>query len=43
MYNFLALLKKIYIFVPKVCPVKMHVFHFASIIYPDLLVANLAC
>ena len=34
---------KKYIFVPKVCPVKMHVFRFANIIYPDLLVANLAC
>ena len=31
-----------YIFVPKVCPVKMHFFRFANIIYPDLLVANLA-
>ena len=31
-----------YIFVPKACPVKMHVFRFANIIYPDLLVANLA-
>ena len=32
-----------YIFVPKACPVKMHVFRFANIIYPDLLAANLAC
>ena len=32
-----------YIFVPKACPVKMHVFRFANIIYSDLLLANLAC